>query len=60
MFEKKWYTFKPIGYMGMVFVFISILLNLLDTHSASIGIVSMLMLITGLAFMLKGRKEHGL
>ncbi len=60
VFEKKWYTFKPIGYMGMVFVCISILLNLLDTHSAIIGIISMLMLITGFAFILKGRKEHGL
>ncbi len=60
MFERKWYTFKPIGYVGMVFVVISLLLNLLDTHSAFIGIIGMLMFIIGLSPMFKGRKEHGL
>ncbi len=60
MFEKKWCTFKPISYVGMALLFISILLMSLDTHSASIGIISMLMVIIGLALIIKGRKEHGL
>ncbi len=61
MFEKKWCTFKPIGYVGMVLVFIGLFVaNFLNTNSGSIKIIGMLMFIIGLSLIFKGRKEHGL
>ncbi len=61
MFERKWCTYTPVGYVGMVVLFISMLLIILNTNSDSIiGLISMLMLIMGLALLIKGRKEHSL
>lgn len=61
MFEKRWYTFKPISYVGMALMFFGIFGDgFLNTNSFSIGVISMLMLIIGLALMIKGRREHGL
>ncbi len=61
MLERKWYTFKPIGYVGIVLVFIGLFTaNFLNTNSGSIKIIGMLMFIIGLSLIFKGRKEHGL
>ncbi len=61
MFEKKWYTFKPISYVGMALMLFGIFGDdFLNTNSFSIGVICMLMMIIGFALIIKGRKEHGL
>lgn len=60
MFDKKWYEFKPISYVGMVLVFGSIVfMKLNDSNNAYIMTTPVIILLVGIYLIHKGRKKRG-
>lgn len=61
LFSTKWYSFKPISYIGMAVMFIGIgigkIFNTADSIVRSLGLI---LFVVGLYLITKGRKEHGL
>ena len=61
MFQKKWYSFKPISYVGLVFGILGIIGQwFFDTNIALIKVNFVVIIFIGLYLIIKGRKEHGL
>ena len=61
MFEKKWYSFKPISYVGLVLAIIGIIGSMLfETNIVLIDIGWVVLFIVGLYLIIRGRKKQGL
>jgi hypothetical protein len=56
--NKKWVTFRPIGWVGLALVFTFLLINLLDIQNALIEYLGIGLLLLGGYFLLRGREEH--
>jgi uncharacterized membrane protein len=61
VFDKKWYSFKPISYVGFVLAILGIAGQwFFDTKIALIKVGWVVIIIIGLYLIARGREEHRL
>jgi len=61
VFQKKWYSFKPISYVGLVLVILGIIgQRLFYANIALIKVGWVVIIIIGIYLITRGRKEHGI
>ena len=61
MFEKKWYSFRPISYVGLILAILGITGQRL--YNFNIGWIKagwFVLIMIGFYLIVRGRKEHGL
>ena len=60
MFDKKWYSFKPISYVGFILAIIGIIGHrFFETKIVLIEIGWVVVIIVGLYLIIRGREKHG-
>jgi uncharacterized membrane protein len=58
---SKWYSFKPIGYFGLVLTLAGLLVpKLCNIDNALFEYAGTVLFIIGIYLMFKGREQHGL
>ena len=61
VFENKWYSFKPISYVGLILAIVGIVgQRLYDFNIGWIKASWFVLFMIGLYLIVRGRRKHGL